>query len=96
MTTALFEQTLTLARQLTVHEQARLIGALAEVLAAQPSTPPIAGVATVPTAWARLFAFSDELRATYPEANPAARLDADRREREAGLRAHMGADDVHA
>ncbi|RRR72294.1 MAG: hypothetical protein EI684_10240 [Candidatus Viridilinea halotolerans] len=75
MTTALFEQTLTLAHQLNAHEQARLIEALAKALASQPSTPPVAGVASVPAAWTRLFAFSDELRATYPEANPAARLE---------------------
>ena len=95
MTTTLFEQTLTLAHQLTVGQKARLIATLAAELA---DTLPITvtGVASVPAAWTRLFAFSDELRATYPEANPAAQLTTDRREREASLRAHLGADDVHA
>ncbi|MEI6778525.1 MAG: hypothetical protein WCK70_16630 [Chloroflexales bacterium] len=96
MTTTLFEQTLTLAQQLTAPEQARLIGALAEKLAAQPITPPATSVSSVPVAWTRLFVFSDELRATYPEANPAARLDADHREREAILQGHQRPDDVHA
>jgi hypothetical protein len=95
MTTTLFEQTLTLAQQLTAHEQARLIGALAEALAAQPSTPRAADGASVPAAWTRLFAFSDELRATYPQANPAARLEADRRERATIIQEHQGRDDVH-
>ncbi len=74
MTTALFEQTLTLARQLTVQEQARLIGALAEVLAAQPF--PAATAAT----WVRLEAFRHEMEALGPDAPNfgAARLEADR------------------
>ncbi|PDW03737.1 hypothetical protein [Candidatus Viridilinea mediisalina] len=97
MTTALFEQTLTLAHQLTSQEQARLIEALARTLAmtVQPSTPHAVDSAFVPAAWTRLFAFSDELRATYPEAHPAARLETDRCERTAITQGDQGLDDVH-
>lgn len=94
---ATFDQALTLARQLTVQEQARLIAVLAETLAGrmEQDTPAAPGESSMPEAWARLFALSDEIRATYPHANPAARLEADRREREALLHGYLGVDDVH-
>jgi len=88
MTTTLFEQTLTLARQLTVHEQARLIGALAEVLAAQPS--PAAPNATL----VRLEAFRREMESLGPDApNFGAALEADRQTRQTTLE---GEPHVHA
>lgn len=93
--TSTFDHAFSLARQLSVQEQARLITALVEALAARTPPPPDPPMASTHAAWERLFAFSDELRATYPEANPAARLDADRQERAAILRGNQGSDDVH-
>ncbi|NJO07955.1 MAG: hypothetical protein HC876_21900 [Chloroflexaceae bacterium] len=88
------EAVLHMADQLPPLDQARLIEHLSRRLAlaartASPTTQP--GTA----AWARFFAVSDDIRATHPDANSAARLEADRRERDTMLGGQHGADDVH-
>jgi len=88
------EAVLHMADQLPPLDQARLIEHLSRRLALAASTPPPAAQ-TSPDAWARFFAVSDDIRATHPEANPAARLEADRRERDTMLGGQHGADDVH-
>lgn len=86
-----------LADQLPPLDQARLIEHLSRQLAmaalAQPSPPE---PARLPAAWTHLFAISDDIRATYPDASPAARLEADRRERDAAAGETRGETDVHA
>ena len=81
MTTTLFEQTLTLAHQLTVGQKARLIATLAAELAdTLPNT------ATTDATWVRLEAFRHDMELLGPDApNFATQLDTDRQTRQATL-----------
>ena len=89
MTTALFEQALTLAHQLTMGQKARLIATLAAELA---DTIPI--TAEADEAWVRLEAFRHDMESLGPDApNFGAALDADRRTRQTTLE---GEPHVHA
>jgi hypothetical protein len=90
--TVSLEAVLHMADQLPPLDQARLIEHLSRRLALAASTPT---AQSGTDAWARFFAVSDDIRATHPAANPAARLEADRRKRDTMLGGPHGADDVH-
>jgi hypothetical protein len=75
------DQALALARRLTPRDQARLITQLVAALADAPTeTPP-----TAEDAWSGWTALRDDIALHFPQARPAERLAADRREREAHL-----------
>lgn len=94
MTTATFEQTLVAARRLSPQERARLIAQLATELVAPADTA--THVSATNDAWAQMQQFRQEFSELYPNARLAARLEADRQEREEGLRNGSRSDDVHA
>ena len=94
MTTVTFEQTLVAARQLSPQERARLIAQLATELVVPMSTPVVAPAST--DAWAQMQQFRQEFSQLYPNARLAARLEADRQEREEGLSSNRVSGDVHA
>lgn len=75
------DQALALARQLSPQHRATLIARLAQELVTPPRpTSPPAG-----DAWAAWATLREEIGRTYPQANLAARLEADRRERDGAL-----------
>lgn len=95
-----------LADQLPTFEQARLIEHLSRKLvlatSSQSSRPVFDSLLPQPSesdsandSWARFFAMSEELRAIYPDANPVAQLEADRRSRDESLHEHLGEIDVY-
>lgn len=84
------DQALALARRLSPHDRAALIGRLAQELAAPAAPKPPAA-----DAWARWAALRDEIGRAFPDAQLGARLEADRRERDESLRGAHEADDVH-
>lgn len=91
--TPTLDEALGVARRLSRQDRARLIARLADELA----TPHSASTAppTPADAWSRLLAFNADIRAHYPNASPAARLEADRRERDEATRTDAESDDVH-
>lgn len=86
---ATLDQALALARRLSPHDRAMLIGRLAQELAAPVPLP------AVGDAWAQWAALREEIRSAYPDARLGERLEADRRERDESLRSTHEADDVH-
>ena len=85
------EQALALARRLSPRGRAELIGLLAQELV-EPDVDPSS---TSNDAWERWDALRDDIARTYPDTHLGDRLDADRNERDAALRGHLGSDDVH-
>ncbi|MFP4440950.1 MAG: hypothetical protein ACLFVO_27255 [Chloroflexaceae bacterium] len=95
--TITLEEIQCLADQLTPPDQARLIAYLAQQLevTTTPAPAPTPPEQTSTAAWNRWKAFREEMHQQYPDADLAALLEADRRERDASLRGQLGADDVH-
>lgn len=98
--TITLEEIQTLADRLTPHDQARLIEHLSRRLAVAvaPLPTPVRSPEEISAAaWERWAAFREDMHQHYPEANLAAQLEVDRRERDASLRSHLEEDDsVHA
>ena len=83
MTPTTFDQVLAAARQLPPRERARLVAVVVEELVTVPAPP-----RQNQDSWAQLDAFIDDFHATYPDADPAAQLLADRRARDEGTHVH--------